>query len=60
MSSQNDLFLTSSDSGKKAYIEMMEATVHAIAASMTDEQAYAGMPPYELRNAVPSDELLPQ
>ncbi len=60
MSSQNDLFLTSSNSGKKAYIEMMEATVHAIAASMSDEQAYAGMPPYELRDAVHTDELLPE
>ena len=38
---------------------MMEATVRAIAASMTDEQAYAGMPPYDLRAAVRTDELLP-
>ncbi|MBE6359502.1 MAG: aminotransferase class I/II-fold pyridoxal phosphate-dependent enzyme [Lentisphaerae bacterium] len=59
MSFQNNLFLTSSDSDKKAYVEMMEATVRAIAASMTDEQAYAGMPPYDLRAAVRTDELLP-
>ena len=59
MSSKNNLFLTSSDSDKKAYVEMMEATINAIAASMVDEQAYAGMPPYELRDAVRTDELLP-
>ncbi|MBR7121628.1 MAG: aspartate aminotransferase family protein [Lentisphaeria bacterium] len=59
MSSKNNLFLTSENSGKEAYIEMMEATIRAVAASMVDEQAYAGMPPYELRAAVHTDELLP-
>lgn len=59
MSSKNNLFLTSADSDKKAYVAMMEATINAIAASMVDEQAYAGMPPYELRDAVRTDELLP-
>ena len=60
MNSKNNLFLTSENSGKQAYIEMMEATIRAIAASMVDEQAYAGMPPYELRDAVHTDELLPE
>lgn len=59
MKSQDDLFLTSSDSGKKAYTEMMDATVRAVAASLDSDAAYAGMPPYELRQAVHTDELLP-
>ena len=60
MSSQNNLFLTSQADSKKSYIEIMEATIRAIAASLTDDQAYAGMPPYELRAALHTDELLPE
>lgn len=38
---------------------MMDATVRAIAASLADTQAYAGMPPYELRETLHTDDLLP-
>ena len=38
---------------------MMEATVKAVASAMDHPHAYAGMGPYELREAVHTDELLP-
>ena len=57
--SKNNLFLTSSDADKKSYVEMMEATVKAVASAMDHPHAYAGMGPYELRDAVHTDELLP-
>ena len=57
--SKNNLFLTSSEADKKSYIEMMEATVNAVASAMDHPHAYAGMGPYELREAVHTDELLP-
>ena len=57
--SQNNLFLTSEQSDKQAFVSMMESTVHAIADAMDHSQAYAGLGPYELRAAVHSDELLP-
>lgn len=60
MNSKNNLFLTSANSDKEAYVQMMTATVNAVAASMTDEQAYAGMPPYELRESVHTDVMLPE
>ena len=60
MNSKNDLFLTSDDNSKRSYIEIMEATIRAIAASLSDDQAYAGMPPYDLRSALHTDELLPE
>ena len=59
MNSQNNIFLTSDAGDKSAYIRMMEATVHAIAESMDHPHAYAGMPPYELREALHIDDLLP-
>lgn len=55
----NDIFLTSGAEEKAAYIRMMDAAIHAAAEAMTDPQAYAGMPPYELRKALHLDELLP-
>ena len=57
--SKSNLFLTSSDADKKSYVEMMEATVKAVASAMDHPHAYAGMGPYELREAVHTDELLP-
>ena len=57
--SKNNLFLTSSEADKKSYVEMMEATVKAVASAMDHPHAYAGMGPYELREAVHTDELLP-
>ena len=57
--SKSNLFLTSSDADKKSYVEMMEATVKAVASAMDHPHAYAGMGPYELRDAVHTDELLP-
>ena len=57
---KNNLFLTPADADKKAYIEMMDATVRAIASAMDHPHAYAGMGPYELRDAVHTDELLPE
>ena len=39
---------------------MMQATVEASAAAMNHADAYAGMPPYELRKALHLDELLPE
>ncbi|MBE6375438.1 MAG: aminotransferase class I/II-fold pyridoxal phosphate-dependent enzyme [Lentisphaerae bacterium] len=59
MSSKNNLFLTSSDSDQQVYQDMMAATVKAIAASVADDQAYAGMGPYDLRAALHTEELLP-
>ena len=56
---QNNLFLTSNEADKKSYVEMMEATVKAVASAMDHPHAYAGMGPYELREAVHTDELLP-
>ncbi len=56
---KNNLFLTSSEADKKSYVEMMEATVKAVASAMDHPHAYAGMGPYELREAVHTDELLP-
>ena len=38
---------------------MMEQTIRAAAEAMTHDDAYAGMPPYELRKALHVDELLP-
>lgn len=58
--SKNNLFLTSTEADKKSYIEMMEATVNAVASAMDHPYAYAGMGPYELREAVHTDELLPE
>jgi len=57
--SKNNLFLTSNEADKKSYVEMMEATVKAVASAMDHPHAYAGMGPYELREAVHTDELLP-
>ena len=57
--SKSNLFLTSSEADKKSYVEMMEATVKAVASAMDHPHAYAGMGPYELREAVHTDELLP-
>lgn len=59
MNLPDNLFLTPADSDKQAYIRMMDATVRAIAASLADTQAYAGMPPYELRETLHTDDLLP-
>lgn len=59
MNLPDNLFLTPADSDKQAYIRMMDATVRAIAASLADTQAYVGMPPYELRETLHTDDLLP-
>ena len=56
---QSNLFLTPESADKQAFVSMMESTVHAIADAMDHGQAYAGMGPYELRETVHSDELLP-
>ena len=58
--SKNNLFLSQSDADKKAYSDMMNATVNAIVASLDHPHAYAGMPPYELRAAIRTNELLPE
>ena len=57
--SQNNLFLSPEKGDKEAYVSMMESTVRAIADAVDHGQAYAGMGPYELREAVHTDELLP-
>ena len=56
---QSKLFLTPDSADRAAYVAMMESTIRAIADSVNHSQAYAGMGPYELREAVHSDELLP-
>ena len=56
---QNDLFLSPAQADKKRFVEMMSATAQAIADSLDHSHVYAGMPPYELRAALRTDELLP-
>ena len=56
---QNNLFLTSAEADKQNFSNIMVATAKAVAASVTDGKAYAGMPPYELREYLHVDELLP-
>ena len=56
---QNDLFLSPAQADKERFVEMMSATAQAIADSLDHSHAYAGMPPYELRAALRTDELLP-
>ena len=56
---QNDLFLSPAQADKERFVEMMSATAQAIADSLDHTHAYAGMPPYELRAALRTDELLP-
>ena len=51
---QSKLFLTPDSADRAAYVAMMESTVRAIADSVNHSQAYAGMGPYELREAVHS------
>ena len=60
MNFPNDVFLTSGAEEKAAYIRMMQATIEASAAAMNHADAYAGMPPYELRKALHLEELLPE
>ena len=57
---KNNLFLTPAEADKTAYVKMMEATVDAVVSAMDHSHAYAGMGPYELRDAVHTDELLPE
>lgn len=59
MNFQNNVFLTAGADEKSAYLRMMEQTIRAAAEAMTHNDAYAGMPPYELRKALHLDELLP-
>ena len=59
MNFQNNVFLTAGADEKSAYLSMMEQTIRAAAEAMTHDDAYAGMPPYELRKALHVDELLP-
>ena len=59
MNSSDNLFLTADAADKSTYIRVMENMVRDIAASMDHPHAYAGMPPYELRAAMRTDELLP-
>ena len=56
----SNLFLTPAETDKKAFTSVIEAVAHAVAASVTDGKAYAGMPPYELREALHVDRLLPE
>ena len=57
---QNDLFLSPAQADKQRFVEMITATAQAIADSLDHSHAYAGMPPYELRAALHTDELLPE
>ena len=59
MNFQNNVFLTAGADEKSAYLRMMEQTIRAAAEAMDHDDAYAGMPPYELRKALHVDELLP-
>ena len=57
---QNKLFLSPDAADKNAYVKMMTAMTQAIADSFDHGDAYAGMPPYELRAALHTEELLPE
>jgi len=53
------IFLTDSQADKEAYIRMMSEAVRAAVDAMSHSQAYAGMPPYELRDVIRKSEILP-
>lgn len=53
------IFLTDSQDDKEAYIRMMSEAVRAAVDAMSHSQAYAGMPPYELRDVIRKSEILP-
>ena len=55
----NSIFLTDSPADKNAYVQMMTAAVNAAADAMCHSQAYAGMPPYELRKLIADTQILP-
>ena len=56
----DNLFLTSREEDKAAYIKMMELAAKAVADSIGSDKAYEGMTPYELRNVIANGELLPE
>ena len=56
----DNLFLTSGEEDKAAYIKMMGLAAKAVADSMSHDKAYAGMTPDELRKVIANGELLPE
>lgn len=54
------LFLINQDDSKAEYKRIMEQTVNALTASITDDRAYAGPTPDELKKHVYVDDILPE
>lgn len=59
-SGANPLFLTEAKADKRAYRRLLHKTVDGIAASVSGEQAYAGLSPQELKKAIHVDDILPE
>ena len=60
MNIPDKFFLTADAADREAYLQMMTATVKAVADSLDHPHAYAGMPPYELRELLSCRDLLPE
>ncbi|MBR2373211.1 MAG: aspartate aminotransferase family protein [Lentisphaeria bacterium] len=56
---KNMLFLTPDQECKKQFTEMMDSVLQAVTDAMDHGKAYAGMAPFELRETLRTDDLLP-
>ena len=55
-----NLFLTNTEESKNEYKKVMEQTINAVMDSFVDSKAYSGPTPYELREIVKQDTILPE
>ena len=56
----NQYFLTSDNNSKQEYIKLINETAQAIADSITDNKAYIGPTPEELKKIIKQDTILPE
>ena len=55
-----ELFLTSDNQAKETYRNLIKVTADAITEAFTDDTAYSGPTPFELKDLVKQDSILPE